>query len=270
MTLLETLTSIGVVVLSLHCVGAVTIVGRHRLRAWRPRLRSNLERSWRIAVALVVVLALNKVVRDVGVELSWLIGAKITGTIYALEGGLVATIQSFATPPLTTYFGFMYVYGYTFLLTFPLLAYGLHRDWRQLRVLLVAYALNYAVGLVFYVAFVAYGPRNFMPEQVQSLLYVQWPDVQLVTSRVNRNTNVFPSLHASLSATVALVAYRFRESYPAWTPIATAFAASIALATMYLGIHWFTDVVVGIALAVASVAVGTRFVPLVDDASSVR
>jgi membrane-associated phospholipid phosphatase len=261
MTLLDTIASIAAVVLALHCVAAATIVGRHRLLAWRERVADNLRRSWWVVVALAVVLALNKIVRDVGVELSWLIGVHLTGLIYAIEGGVVATVQSYATPALTTYFGFAYVYGYAFLLTFPLLAYAVHHDWRQLRVLLVAYALNYGVGLVLYVAFVAYGPRNFVPDQVESLLYVQWPDVQLVTSRVNRNTNVFPSLHASLATTVAIVAYRFDEAYPRWTPVAATLAASIAVATMYLGIHWFTDVVAGVALAAVSVAVGLRFVP---------
>lgn len=257
---LDVLASLVAVVLGLHGLALVGIVGRERMRVARANVERNVRESWGVAVVLASVLGLNKVVRDVGVELSWLIGARITGGIYDIEGTFVASVQSLASAELTWFFGGMYVYGYVFLLTFPVAAYAMERDWRPLRELLVAYAVNYGVGLACYVAFVAYGPRNFMPELVQSLLYVQWPDVQLLTSRVNRNTNVFPSLHTSLSVTVALLAARHRSTYPRWLPVAVVFAASIATATLYLGIHWLTDVVAGLALAYGAVAFARRYV----------
>jgi len=257
---LDVLASLVVAVLALHAIALVGIVGRERLAVARANVERNVRESWGVAVVLAVVLALNKVVRDVGVELSWLVGARITGGIYDIEGTFVASVQSLASAELTWFFGGMYVYGYVFLLTFPLVAYVIETNWRPLRELLVAYVVNYGVGLACYVAFVAYGPRNFMPELVESLLYVQWPDVQLLTSRVNRNTNVFPSLHASLSATVALVAARHRSTYPRWLPVAVVSAASIAAATLYLGIHWLTDVLAGLALAYGAVAFAGRYV----------
>jgi membrane-associated phospholipid phosphatase len=70
---------------------------------------------------------------------------------------------------------------------------------------------------------------------------------------------VFPSLHTSLSATVALLAARYRSTAPGWLPIAVIGAASVAVATMYLGIHWLTDVLAGFLLAAFSVGAGARF-----------
>ena len=265
---LDVLATLVAVVLGLHALALAGIVGRERLAMARANVERNVRNSWGVAVVLASVLVLNKVVRDVGVELSWLIGARITGRIYDLEGTFVASVQSLASAELTWFFGGMYVYGYVFLLTFPLVAYAIETNWRPLRELLVAYAVNYGVGLACYVAFVAYGPRNFMPELVESLLYVQWPDVQLLTSRVNRNTNVFPSLHTSLSATVALVAARYRSTYPRWLPVAVVSAASIATATLYLGIHWLTDVVAGLALAYGAVAFARRYVARDDQVES--
>ena len=208
--------------------------------------------------ALALVLAINSVVRDVGVELSWLIGINLTRYIFLLEGQLVATIQSVATPALTAYFGFVYVFGYTFLLTFPVVAYLRYEDSEPIRVLFGAYILNYGFGLVCYVLFVAYGPRNFMPELVEPLLYTAWPQSQLLVQQVNTNTNVFPSLHTSLSVTVALLAVRFRGIYPRWVPIATLVAGSVVVSTMYLGIHWATDVVAGSVVGWASVVLAAR------------
>lgn len=227
---------------------------RHSLRA----IRENIGTVGPTAAVLGVVLALNGFIRDLGVELSWLIGMNITGYIHAFEGAFVVWAQSFASPPLTAYFSGVYVYGYVFLLTFPLVLYAAHKWAEPLHATLVAYALNYTLGLLFYVAFVSYGPRNFMPEAVESLLFTTWPQAQLLTSQVNENTNVFPSLHTSLSMTVAFLAYYYRAVAPRWLPIAGVLALSITASTMYLGIHWLSDVLGGIVLAAGCVVAGIR------------
>jgi membrane-associated phospholipid phosphatase len=271
MALLDILLQVGLVVGAGHLLGYWVLLGGSGSRDSGPtrspkrwvagdlrRIRRNLRAVAPTLAVLGGVLAVNSVVRDIGVELSWLIGVNITRYIFLLESELVATIQSIATPALTAYFGFVYVFGYTFLLTFPVLAYLLTESPRPVRVLFTAYILNYGFGLVCYVLFVAYGPRNFMPELVEPLLYTAWPQSQLLVQQVNTNTNVFPSLHTSLSVTVALVAVRFRGIYPRWAPVAVLLAASIVFSTMYLGIHWATDVVAGAAVGWASVVLAAR------------
>ena len=271
MALVDVLLQVGLVVGAGHLLGYWLLLGgagghgsaptrglRRRVAGDGRRIRRNLRAVAPTLAVLGGVLAVNSVVRDVGVELSWLIGANITRYIFLLESQLVATIQSIATPALTAYFGFVYVFGYTFLLTFPVVAYLLAEGPRPVRVLLTAYILNYGFGLVCYVLFVAYGPRNFMPELVEPLLYTAWPQSQLLVQQVNTNTNVFPSLHTSLSVTVVLVAVRFRGISPRWAPVAVFLAASVVFSTMYLGIHWATDVVAGAAVGWASVALAAR------------
>lgn len=258
MTLLDVVVQVVAVVACLHALGLYAVVRVDDRRTALRTVRGNLRRVAPTAVLLGAVLGVNGIIRNTGVELSWLIGVNITGWIHAFEGGFVAWLQSLATPVLTAYFSFVYVFGYVFLLTFPLLVYALHEEPAPLRVTLVAYTLNYTLGLVCYVLFVAYGPRNFMPELVESLLYTSWPQAQLLTSQVNVNTNVFPSLHTSLSVTVALIATRFRGVAPQWGPVSVVLAVSVMLSTMYLGIHWLTDVIAGVALAAASVALASR------------
>jgi len=258
-SLLTVLSNVVAVVLLLHLVSLGTLRWLSGAGVRRGSLRENVRAVGPTAAVLGALLLANGTVRDVGVQLSWLIGINVTGAIHAIEGGFVADLQSFAAPPLTAYFSFVYVFGYVFLLTFPIVLYVLHDDPRPLSATLVAYALNYGIGLLCYVLFVAYGPRNFMPGAVESLLFANWPEVQALTSQVNENTNVFPSLHTSLSATVALLAARYRSTAPGWLPIAAVGAASVALATMYLGIHWLTDVLAGFLLAAFSVGVGARF-----------
>ncbi|MFC7045088.1 phosphatase PAP2 family protein [Halobacteriaceae archaeon GCM10025711] len=260
MSLLTVLGRLVAVDLVALVVATLVIVGPARLRATKRRGLDHLRAVAPYLALLGVVLAVNSVARQVGPEVSWMVGWNITGLIYSIEGGLVAVVQSVATPTLTAYFSTIYIYGYVFLLVFPFVAYAALEDLRPLRRTAVAYSANYVLGLACYLLFIAYGPRNLIPDLVDPLLYATYPQTQILTGEVNTNTNVFPSLHTSLSVTVGMLAWRTREVYPGWLVVAAPLAFSVVISTMYLGIHWGTDVVAGVLLAVGSVAIADRFV----------
>jgi len=254
MTLVTLLLKVSAIVVTMLLVGLFGIVGVDRVRAFWPRAPERLRLVFPYLLLFAVVLSVNSVLRDIGPELSWIIGWRITGWIASVEGTFVATIQGYAHPALTAYFSYSYIYGYIFLLVFPVFAYLVLPDTRPIRETVLAYSLNYAIGVTCYVLFIAYGPRNVMPDLVDQLLYTNWPESQLLTSEVNTNVNVFPSLHTSLAVTVAALAYRTRKAYPRWLPVSILLAISVTISTMYLGIHWGIDVLAGVALAGISVA----------------
>jgi len=262
MTLVSILTKVVLVVGTLVAVAALAIVGPQRLAALRREWLARLRGALPYALVLAGVLLANSRFRTFAEDLSWIVGVEITATIYAIEGDLVPWIQSVASPSLTAFFSAAYVYGYVFVLVFPLVAYLALEDPRPFRETCLAYAYNYGIGLLLYVLFIAYGPRNLLPEMVESLMYTTWPESQLLTSQVNTNTNVFPSLHASLSTTVVLLAYRTRRTYQRWLSLSAGLAVAIMLSTLYLGIHWGLDVLGGIGLGAASVAVAVRTDPV--------
>ncbi|MFB6136868.1 MAG: phosphatase PAP2 family protein [Halobacteriaceae archaeon] len=243
---------LGLVATALGLVGPRGI--RATLRAWRRRLLDRLP-----AVALLLAfMAVMRVAQPLGTELSWLIGVNITDLLYAIEGDVVPTIQSYATPPVTAYLAFVYVFGFAYLLAVPYVLYTALPDPRPFRETVVAYVGNYLGGLLGYTLFISYGPRNYLPDVVDSILFSNWPSVFLFTAPLTSTSNVFPSLHTSFSVTVALLAWRTREEYPRWALFSPVVAGSVVVATMYLGIHWATDVVAGLALAVVSVRVARR------------
>ena len=257
--LLSVLAYLFVVVASTCLVASVAILGRDGLYRLRANLRPYLWDARRQIALLVAVLLTSAAGRGGLQAVSEVYGWRATGTIFAIEGGFVAWIQgTLLSPVATVYFSWIYIYAYVFLLAFPVLAYGALSSPRTLKRLLVAYALNYAIGLVVYTLVFAHGPRNV--GIVTSLLFTFNPGFQELAAQVNENANVFPSLHTSLSMTVATFAYLTREEYPVWTVMSAWIAGSVMLATMYLGIHWLIDVLGGIVLALGCVAASNRMV----------
>jgi len=259
--LLAVVSSLALWVGSALLVASVAIIRPRRLYALWDDLRDRLWEIRKPLAALVVVLIASAIGRSSLQTVSELFGLQLTWAIHALEGDFVAWVQgTFASPQLTMYFSSVYVYGYVFLLAFPFLAYLALPRTTAVKRLVVAYALNYAIGLTLYTVVFAYGPRNVMPDMVTSLLFTHNPEFMTLTGEVNEPTNVFPSLHTSLSVTVGTFAVLTRREYPLWTPIAVWLATSVMIATMYLGIHWLTDVIAGTALALGAVYLSCRLV----------
>lgn len=250
-------------------VATTLLVGRERLSRTREQYRDRIRSIVPYVGLLAVVLVANKIARDIGPQVSWIFGLRITGYLHWIDGRLlwfldqqsppqvIEFLQAYSTPELTAYFSFIYVYGYVFLLVFPLIAYFALERPQPLRRTIVAYSANYIIGVTCYVIFVALGPRNL--EVGEGLLYTTYPQYQFLTTAINANTNVFPSLHTSLAVTAALLAWTTRNEYPLWTPLAVVLAGSVVIATMYLGIHWAADVFAGVILAAVSVRLGQRY-----------
>ena len=213
---------------------------------------------------LALVLVLNKGLQGPIDRVSQTYGVDATPMLYAIEGNVVAWFQGLIPGVLLGYFVAAYTVGYAVLLVAPVVVYFFAQSVQPIRRLLVAYAVNYAVAVPLYAAVVAYGPRNADrgggSTSAESTLIEFVPDITAITVHINSNTNVFPSLHASLSVTVLLVAWTTKAEFDRWFSLAAVLAGSVVVSTMALGIHWVTDVIAGIALAAVAVAIATRVV----------
>ncbi|WP_336328113.1 phosphatase PAP2 family protein [Halovenus sp. HT40] len=203
-------------------------------------------------------------------RLSREVGIEITKSIYRVEGLVVAHLQNATPEALIPVFSGFYMFGFAFLLVTPIVVYLFTPALRPLKELLVAYILNYAAGALFYTFFVAVGPRIYVTEHVDGLMYQFYPQTADVTSVVSENTDVFPSLHTSLSVIVLLFAWRTRHIQPRWLQITAIVSSGIVLATMILGIHWAIDVVAGIILAAGCVFLAEQIVEITEGRLSNR
>ena len=265
MALVGVVAELALVVATMLVVATVVIIGPRRFVTAVSDFRWRVRAGALPLAVLGLVLLLRWSTQEILPRLSWrVLGSNITPQIFAVERTLfgtnpVAVLQSFQSPELTSFFAFVYLYGYAFLLIFPFIAYFALEEMDHFSTLVLAFTANYAIGLVCYVVFIAYGPRNLDPILFEGLLYDAMPRAYYLTNTVNENTNVFPSLHTSLSMTVFFLAWHTREKYPLWVPVSGFIAFSVVLSTMYLGIHWFSDVIAGTALALVSVYIGRRY-----------
>ena len=239
----------------------IVCVGRDRLALIRSdpdTVTSRLRAITPYVAVLAGILILNKGLQAHLVAFSYEYGIEPTALFYAIEGDFVAGVQGFFPDAMTLYFSGMYVFGYVVLLTFPLVAYLFASSTRPIKTTVLAYSINYAIAVVCYATVRAHGPRTYHEESesaatVSHGLVELFPDIVYLTSLVNSQTNIFPSLHASLSVTVLLIAQLNHTELPRWTPIAALLSTSVVVATMALGIHWLIDVAAGILLAIVSV-----------------
>ncbi|QWC20407.1 phosphatase PAP2 family protein [Halorubrum sp. 2020YC2] len=265
MALLEVTAATGLSVAAGTAVTALLCVGPRQVSRAVTDVDDRLREVAPYLGAALALLAAKQITQGYRLRLSRALDWNITDELYALEGGFVASLQRLTPDAALELFTVSYMVGFAFLLVAAPVTYSLSagHGQRYLKELLVAYMLNYAVGTLCYTLFISYGPRNYL-ESVSGLMYQIYPQTQDLTAAVASNTNVFPSLHTSLSVAVLAVAWRSRRTHPRWTPAAAAVAAAVVFSTMYLGIHWLTDVAVGVVLGVGSVYAATRIVDRVE------
>ncbi|TVY04081.1 phosphatase PAP2 family protein [Cohnella terricola] len=119
----------------------------------------------------------------------------------------------------------------------------------------IAILVNYFVAVPFYL-FVPVNEVWFAHSQVHFLMLDVFPTFEQEYRSLSGLDNCFPSLHTSISVTLALLASK--SGIRRWAVFNWINAGVIVFSIFYLGIHWFTDMVAGVALAILSAYVGLR------------
>lgn len=174
-----------------------------------------------------------------------------TALIHGLEGDVVAVFQGVTHPLLTQFFVGVYLLIYPALLLGTYL--GLKRQNRE-RALdyVVTYTGVVVVSIPFFY-FVPVGVTGYYLGSVSPLLYTYNGPIGTFMNSVDTLQKAFPSLHAGLSLSATLYAPDGYELL-SWATFGL-----ILLATLYLGIHWLSDLALGVALTAFCYAATPRF-----------
>lgn len=184
-----------------------------------------------------------------------------TAFIAAYEGGFHEWLQAIpGRAILQPTLAFVYLVGFPYIIISTTAISVWRNDGVRARRAATAYALCYAFALPFYLflpvneVWFHLDPANGGSVQQLALHY---PIVRESLYAFNEINNCFPSLHTGISVAMALVA----RGVPRFGTFAAVWASLIVFSTMYLGIHWVTDVVAGIVLAILMVRLAKRIWP---------
>ncbi len=190
-------------------------------------------------------------------------GLDFTRKIYNMEGDVVTLFQTIQNPVLDYYFAFVYMIGFPFLIYFTPFLYILSKDVDSLKFAVIGYAIAIAIALPFLLFFpvhdIWWSSQNYgwyEGRPVQFRLQEIWPSVIDVFFKFTTLNNCFPSMHSALSALMAYTAWI--RNYRRYKYVALLLAMSIPIATLYLGIHWLTDVIGGEAVALISIVLAMK------------
>ena len=181
----------------------------------------------------------------------------MTPYIQALEGNFTAHLQHFlANRLLTEILTFMYVFAFPATVLVSLAYYNYRDDSKMMTAVLFAMLVNYLIAFPFYIFFPVHEVWHHS-SQVRPLMHEVYRTFETGYRRFSGIDNCFPSLHTSISLSMALLATS--SPYKRLARLMQVSSGLIILATLYLGIHWLTDVIGGVFTAGVAVSLATSW-----------
>ncbi|WP_068784616.1 phosphatase PAP2 family protein [Paenibacillus phocaensis] len=178
-----------------------------------------------------------------------------TPWILSIEGHFVASFQSlFHAPAVTQVAAFFYLVVFQALILASLGIYASDDRLPLLYATCCTVILNYVVALPFYLLFPVNEVWSYSPSGASFYMLEVFPDFEKVYRPLSGLDNCFPSLHTSVSVSMAILA--MRSGNRRWGLMASCCSAIILFSIFYLGIHWVTDMIGGVVLAVSASTIG--------------
>ena len=187
-------------------------------------------------------------------------GLDMTPYIWAVEGNLVLWVQqTFEAHWLTVILTHYYVAGFMFICYVSVFYFAYFDDrWLADRVTL-SIAWVYILAVPFYLFFNVRVTGATIPE-METLAYTLTPEIADWFRRIDPFTNGMPSLHIGIPFAVWLCLTRFDEDkrWNKYRHTVLGYTIVTAFTIIYLGIHWFSDIIGGMLVAGAAVSMADR------------
>jgi membrane-associated phospholipid phosphatase len=217
-------------------------------------------------IAVLAIMIINKY--ELNFE-GWLhISYDLTPVLSSWEGVWPVWLQnSLQSNLLTAICAFFYLVVFQSIMIASVGIYTYHQNMKLYYGFCIAILLNYFLAVPFYL-FVPVNEVWFVHPQVKFLMVDVFPTFEQDYRSLSGINNCFPSLHTSISVTIALVASR--SGIRRWAIFTWINALIIVFSIFYLGIHWFTDMFAGVALAIFAAIVGLKVGEWADRSSQVQ
>jgi len=183
----------------------------------------------------------------------------MTPWIYTLEGDMVLWVQqTFQADWLTAFMTHFYVVGFMVICYVSIFYFAYFDDRYMADRISLTIVWVYTLAIPFYLFFNVHVTGNYIPE-MKTLAYNYSPEINDWFSRIDPFTNGMPSLHIAFPFAVWLCLHRFDtdERWKTYRRIVLAFTLLTAFCIIYLGIHWFTDIIGGMIVAAIAVKISS-------------
>ncbi|WNR45874.1 phosphatase PAP2 family protein [Paenibacillus roseipurpureus] len=203
---------------------------------------------------VLLILFFNKM--EMQIEKGMKHRTDFTGSIYSIEGDFVSLIQNLFHNDILTY-----VSSYFYVIIFPsvmitsIALYTYQKNYKLFYAVCYALMFNYMVAIPFYLFFPVNEVWSFHPN-VHLLIVDVFPTFEQDYRPLSGLDNCFPSLHTSISVSMAVIAVRSRSKF--WKVFVPCTAAFIIFTIFYLGIHWLSDMCAGLILGVVAARMALR------------
>lgn len=216
-----------------------------------------VSRKFLILFALMVgILLVNSL------ELKWEESLNFTTDFtpwfFAIEGHFVQNFQQlFHAQWITEITAFFYVIVFQALLIASLGIYASGKNMVYVHAVCYTVILNYLVAIPFYLFFPINEVWSYAPSGAVFYMYEVFPNFDAAYRPLSGINNCFPSLHTSISVSMAILAVR--SGNRRWAIAACISAFIIVFAIFYMGIHWLTDMIGGLVLATVATTLAVKW-----------
>ena len=182
-------------------------------------------------------------------------GIDMTPYIYAIEGDLVVWVQeTFRADLLYSVMTHFYISGFMFI-TYSSIFYVAYFDdrWMADRIALCI-AWVYILAVPFYLFFNV-RVTGFYIEDMDAIAYTLNPEIETWFRRIDPFTNCMPSLHIAVPFSI-LLTFRKHDHDGRWKRfqnMTLIYILLTAFSIVYLGIHWFSDIIGGMMIGALTV-----------------
>ncbi|OCT14961.1 phosphoesterase PA-phosphatase [Paenibacillus pectinilyticus] len=205
-------------------------------------------------VGVLLILFFNKM--EMQIEQGMKHRNDFTASIYGIEGDFVATIQNFFhNDILTAVCSYFYVIIFPSVMITSIALYTYQKNYKLFYAVCYALMFNYMVAIPFYLFFPVNEVWSFHP-RVHLLILDVFPTFEQDYRPLSGLDNCFPSLHTSISVSMAVIAVKSSSKF--WKIFVPCTAAFIIFTIFYLGIHWLSDMCAGLLLGVVAARMGLR------------
>lgn len=224
---------------------------------WRGKdMRRLLDKYGKYLLATVAVLALHLLLVRVDATVTAALGWDFAPQIAALEQGLIPSVSNLWNAPASLFFSLIYIIVHPAMLYFPVLLFVLSDEERPAKASLLLFPLAYLLVVPFHLLFPATNVYTYYG--IQSPLFELFPALTDIYYNATTPNNTFPSLQVAFALLIGNAArYSRNRRYRLW---AYFYAASMALAAIYLSVEWLVDVLGAIVVALVVATFTSRFI----------